>query len=68
MHECLEILNVFLMLARKSHLFASLIREISWSTLEIDFIFPRVHVLFSISFFRLIFIKRRNIYILQRQR
>ena len=30
--------------------------------------FPNIHVLFSISFFRLIFIKRRNIYILQRQR
>ena len=32
-----------------SHLFAALTREISCSTLEINLVFPRTHVLFSIS-------------------
>ena len=35
-----------------SDLFALLTREISWSTLKINFIFPHIHVLFSIYFFR----------------
>ena len=30
-----------------SYSFALLTREISWSTLEINFIFPHIHVLFS---------------------
>ncbi len=36
------------MLSRISHLFASLTHDISCSTLEINFIFPRNHVIFSI--------------------
>ncbi len=36
------------MLNRISHSFAALTREISCSTLEINFIFPRNHVIFSI--------------------
>ena len=42
-------MKLFLVLNRISHLFALLTREISWSTLEIDFIFPHIHVLFSTS-------------------
>jgi hypothetical protein len=33
-----------------SHSFAALTREISCSTLEINLVFPRTHVLFSIYF------------------
>ena len=32
-----------------------LTREISWSTLDINFIFPHIHVLFSIYTFFLIY-------------
>ena len=39
--------GLFLVLNRISHSFALLTREISWSTLEINFIFPHIHVLFS---------------------
>jgi hypothetical protein len=42
-HGCLEIPDLFLV-------FAALTREISCSTLEINLVFPRTHVLFSISF------------------
>ena len=35
-------MKLFLVLNRISHLFALLIREISWSTLEINFIFPYI--------------------------
>ena len=48
-HGCLEIRNLFLVLKMISHSFAALTREISYSTLEINFVFPRTHVLFSIS-------------------
>ena len=41
-------MKLFLVLNRISHSFALLTREISWSTLEINFIFPHIHVLFSI--------------------
>ena len=47
-HGCLEIRNLFLVLKMISHSFAVLTREISYSTLEINFVFPRTHVLFSI--------------------
>ena len=47
-HGCLEIRNLFLVLKMISHSFAALTREISYSTLEINFVFPRTHVLFSI--------------------
>ena len=42
-------MKLFLVLNRISHSFALLTREISWSTLEINFIFPHIHVLFSIN-------------------
>ena len=47
--HCLEILNLFLVLNRISHSFASLSREISCSILEINFIFSHnhMHVIFS---------------------
>ena len=44
-------MRLFLVLNRISHLLALLTREISWSTLEINFIFPNIHVLFSICLF-----------------
>jgi hypothetical protein len=47
-HGCLEIPDLFLMLNVISHSFAALTREISCSTLEINMVFPRTHVLFSI--------------------
>ena len=47
-HGCLEIPDLFLMLNMISHSFAALTREISCSTLEINLVFPRTHVLFSI--------------------
>ena len=40
--------KLFLVLNRISHSFALLTREIFWSTLEINFIFPHIHVLFFI--------------------
>ena len=43
-------MKLFLVLNRISHSFALLTREISWSTLEINFIFPHIHVLFSIYY------------------
>ena len=46
-HGCLEIPDLFLVLNMISHLFAALTREISCSTLEINMVFPRTHVLFS---------------------
>ena len=43
-------MKLFLVLNRISHSFALFTREISGrSTLEINFIFPHIHVLFSIS-------------------
>jgi hypothetical protein len=48
-HGCLEIQELFLVLNMISHSFAALTREISCSTLEINLVFPRTHVLFSIS-------------------
>jgi hypothetical protein len=48
-HGCLEIPYLFLVLNMISHSFAALTREISCSTLEINLVFPRTHVLFSIS-------------------
>jgi hypothetical protein len=47
-HGCLEIPDLFLVLDMISHSFAALTREISCSTLEINLVFPRTHVLFSI--------------------
>jgi hypothetical protein len=47
-HGCLEIPYLFLVLNMISHSFAALTREISCSTLEINMVFPRTHVLFSI--------------------
>ena len=41
-------MKLFLVLNRISHSFALFNREISWSTLEINFILPHIHVLFSI--------------------
>ena len=49
-HGCLEIPDLFLVLNMISHSFAPLTREISCSTLEINLVFPRTHVLFSIYF------------------
>jgi hypothetical protein len=47
-HGCLEIPDLVLVLNTViSHSFAALIREISCSTLEINLVFPRTHVLFS---------------------
>ena len=48
-HGCLEIPDFFLVLNMISHSFAALTREISCSTLEINLVFPRIHVLFSLS-------------------
>ena len=39
---------LFLVLKMISHSFAALTRVILYSTLEINFVFPRTHVLFSI--------------------
>ena len=50
-HGCLEIPDLFLVLNMISHSFAALTREISCSTLEINLVFPRTHVLFSIYYF-----------------
>jgi hypothetical protein len=44
----LEIPDLFLVLNMISHSFAALTREISCSTLEINLVFPRTHVLLSI--------------------
>ena len=41
-------MKLFRVLTRISHSFALLAREISWSTFEINYIFPHIHVLFSI--------------------
>ena len=46
-HGCLEIPDLFLVLNMISHSFAALTREKSCSTLEINMVFPRTHVLFS---------------------
>ena len=46
---CLEISDLFLGVEHDiAHSFAALTREISCSTLEINLVFPRTHVLFSI--------------------
>ncbi len=47
-HVCLEIPDLFLVLNMISHSFAALTHEISCSTLEINLVFPRTHVLFFI--------------------
>ena len=49
-HVCLEIPDLFPVLNMISHSFAALTREISCSTLEINVVFPRTHVLLSILF------------------
>ena len=50
-HGCAEIPDLFLVLNMISHSFAALTRDrISCSTLEINLVFPRTHVLFSIYF------------------
>ena len=46
----MEIPDLFLVLNMISHSFAALTREISRSTLEINLVFPRTHVLFSILY------------------
>ena len=59
-HGCLEIPDLFLVLNMISHSFAALTREISCSTLEINLVFPRTHVLFSIYtpiYFRFLWVK-----------
>ena len=43
-------MKLFLVLNRISHSFTLRTREISWSTLEINFIFPHIHVLLSICY------------------
>ena len=48
-------MKLFLVLNKISHSFALLTREISWSTLEINFIFPHSHVLFTILLLSLTF-------------
>jgi hypothetical protein len=48
-HGCLEIPDLFLVL-NISQSFAALTRWISCSTLEINLVFPRTHVLFSIYY------------------
>jgi hypothetical protein len=47
-HGWLEIPDLFLVLNMTSHLFAALTCEISCSTVEINLVFPRTHVLLSI--------------------
>ena len=49
-HRCLEIPDLFLVSNMISHSFAALTREISYSTLKINLVFPRTHVLFSIYY------------------
>jgi hypothetical protein len=48
-HGCLEIPDLFLVLNMIPHSFTALTLEISCSTLEINLVFPRTHVLFSIN-------------------
>ena len=43
-------MKLFRVLTRISHSFVLLTREISWSTLEIKFIFPHIHVSFSLYY------------------
>jgi hypothetical protein len=45
---CLEIPDLFLVLNMIFHSFAELTREISCSTLEINLVFPRTHVYYSL--------------------
>ena len=45
-HGCLEIPDLFLVLNMISHSFAALTRDISCSTLEINLVFPRTHVMY----------------------
>ena len=52
-HVCLEILDLFLLLNMISHAFTALTRKISRLTLEINLVFPRTHVLFSIYILKL---------------
>ena len=47
-HGCLEIPDLFRVLNMIFLSFAALTRQISCSTLEINLVFPRTHVLFSI--------------------
>ena len=47
-HGYFEIWNSFVVLNKISHSFVLLTREISWSTLKINFIFPDIHLLFFI--------------------
>ena len=59
-HVCLEIPDLFLVLNMISHSFAALTRKISrsTSTLKINLVFPRTHILFSIHW---IYIELLNI-------
>ena len=59
-HGCLEIPDLFLVLNMISHSFAALTREISCSTLEINLVFPRTHVLFSIYTIIKVFYKSQS--------
>ena len=54
----LEIPDLFLVMNithQISHSFAALTLEISCSTLKINLVFPRTHVLFSIQYFKQIY-------------
>ena len=64
-HGCLEIPDLFLVLNMISHSFAALTREISCSTLEINLVFPRTHVLFSIQYYYYTILLLYNIIIIQ---
>ena len=46
-------MKLFLVLNGISHSFSLLTREISLSTLDINFIFPNIHVLFSTDLYSL---------------
>ena len=60
-HGCLEIPDLFLVLNMISHSFAALTRWISCSTLEINLVFPRTHVLFSMYLFVKIFYQGKTL-------
>ena len=59
-HWCLEIPDLFRVLNMISHSFAELTREISCSTLEINLVFPRTHVLLSMYYTYLTVILRNR--------
>ena len=51
-------MKLFLVLNRISHSFTLFTREISWSTLEVNFIFPHIHVFCIYSWNNNIFVKK----------